>query len=350
MLFDNPILFFFCSLGVFNGFLVSLYFLFFHKVKRTQNLFLGLLLLFLSIRIGKSVYSIFTPREEREILILQIGLSACFLIGFSLFHYIKSSVENRKSIPNSWKLHFILVLIFIMITGITKPYKGNTLFWNEYFIHVIYGAWALYILLSGFALRNIFKKIVTKSVGCTTAELWLVAVFLGNLLIYSAYIIGLFYFYLIGTLTFSFVFYGLLIFLLFKKNRDTIFQDIPEKYGSKKIDTKEANYLLVKLKSIMTEEELYKKPDVKLKDIANELQIIPHKLSQLLNDNVGKSFAQFINEYKVDEAKKLLKENNQFTLEAIGYEAGFSSKSAFYATFKKTVGKTPSEYQKDLKS
>ena len=107
---------------------------------------------------------------------------------------------------------------------------------------------------------------------------------------------------------------------------------------------------MVKLKSMMTEEELYKRPDIKLKDIASELHIIPHKLSQLLNDNVGKSFAQFINEYKIDEAKRLLKENNQFTLEAIGYEAGFSSKSAFYATFKKVVGKTPSEYQKDLNS
>ena len=45
-------------------------------------------------------------------------------------------------------------------------------------------------------------------------------------------------------------------------------------------------------------------------------------------------------------AKKLLEENNQFTLEAIGFEAGFSSKSTFYATFKKVVDMTPSEFQK----
>jgi AraC-like DNA-binding protein len=66
----------------------------------------------------------------------------------------------------------------------------------------------------------------------------------------------------------------------------------------------------------------------------------------LLNDNLGKSFALFINEYRIEEAKHLLKENNSFTLEAIGFEAGFSSKSTFYATFKKVTGQTPSEFKK----
>ena len=61
-----------------------------------------------------------------------------------------------------------------------------------------------------------------------------------------------------------------------------------------------------------------------------------------------KNFALFINEYRVAEAKQLLQENNQFTLESIGFEAGFSSKSTFYATFKKLVGKTPAAFKKEL--
>ena len=346
MTFDNPLLFFICSIGVFNGFLAGFYFLFFSRQKRVQNLFFGLLLLFLSLRIGKSVYVIFTERFDRNLLILQIGLSACFLIGVALYYYLKSSVENTKSIPRSWKLHFIVLTFIILIVGIVKPYSVNSDLWKEYIVYSIYVVWGIYILFSGFLLKNIFKKLFKKREKCTTSELWLVAVFIGNVLIYLAYIIGYFYLYLVGTITFSVVFYALLIFLLFKKNRESVFQDIPEKYAAKKINSNEAEKLIKKLLDLMQTEALFKNPDVKLKDLADELSISKHRLSQLLNDNLGKSFAQYINELRIEESKKLLVENNQFTLEVIGFEAGFSSKSTFYATFKKIVGQTPAEFKK----
>ena len=345
MTFENPILFFLCSLGVFNGFLVSFYFLLFAKQKQLQNKLFGLLVLMLSIRIGKSLYSLFS--ETRDLLIMQIGLSACFLIGVSLFFYLKASVENRKNIPRSWVIHILVLFFIVVVVGILKPYRSNVDFWRS-FVMFIYGVWGLYLLLSGIVLKNIFKKIFTKSISCTTSELWLLAVFIGNLLIYLAYLIGYFWLYLIGTLTFSFVFYGLLFFFMFKKNRETIFKDIPKKYESKKIEKREASLLIMKLEKIMIEKELFRNSDVKLKRIADELHISSHQLSQLLNDNLGKSFALFINEYRIEEAKQLLKENNQFTLEAIGFEAGFSSKSTFYSAFKKMVGQTPSEYKKQF--
>ena len=348
MTFENPILFFLCSIGVFNGFIASFYFLFFSKQKRVQNLFFGLLLLMLSLRIGKSVYIIFTERANRDLLIPQIGLSACFLIGISLFYYLKSSIENRKTIPKSWKVHYIILFVIVVLVGIVKSYKLNVSFWHQYFIHFIYTVWGIYLIFSGFLLKNIFTKLFTKSTNCTTSELWLIAVFMGNTLIFSAYIIGYFYLYLVGTITFSVVFYVLLIFLLFKSNRENVFKDIPEKYASKKIDTNEANHLIAKLNKAMNEKHFHKDTNVKLNDIAKELHISSHQLSQLLNDNLGKSFAFFINEFRIEDAKKLLEENNQFTLEAIGFEAGFSSKSTFYATFKKVVGQTPSAYKKQF--
>lgn len=343
MTFENPIIFFLSSLGVFNGFLVSMYFLFLEKRKRTQNRLFGFLVLMLTIRIGKSVYSLFS--ETKDLLIMQIGLSACFLIGISLFYYLKSSVENRKKIPITWKIHLLSLLSIVVVVGFLKPYRTNIEFWRN-FVVFIYGVWGTYILISAYVLRNIFQKIFHKNIKCTTSELWLVAVFIGNLLIYLAYLIGYFWLYLIGTLTFSFVFYGLFFFFMFKKNRETIFKDIPKKYESKKIESNEAERLITKLNEAMKQEQFYRNTNIKLNDIALHLNISSHKLSQLLNDNLGKSFALFINECRIDEAKKLLKENNSFTLEAIGFEAGFSSKSTFYATFKKIVGQTPSEYKK----
>jgi len=346
MTFNNPIIFFLCTLGVFNGFLVSLYFLFFTKQKRLQNNLFGLLVLMLSIRIGKSVYAIFS--EERDLLYMQIGLSACFFIGVSLYFYLKASVENTKIIPRSWKIHFAILAIIIISVGIIMPYETSKSFWNSYFVQFIYIIWGAYILVSGFVLKTIFEKLVAKEEKCTTSELWLIAVFMANVLIFVAYIIGYFWLYLVGTLTFSFVFYVLLFFFLFKKNRETIFQDIPQKYGAKKIESEEANHLIMQLNTLMKEKELYKDTDVKLQSVAKNIHISTHKLSQLLNDNLGKSFNSFINDHRVEEAKRLLRENDQFTLEAIGFESGFSSKSSFYATFKKVVGKTPSEFQKQF--
>jgi len=345
MTFDNPILFFLCSLGVFNGFLVSIYFLFFEKRKRTQNTLFGFLVLMLSIRIGKSVYSLFS--ETKDLLIMQIGLSACFLIGVSLFYYLKSSVENKKSIPVLWKLHVLILFSIVFIVGLVKPYRTNIEFWRG-FVMVIYSVWGVYILFSGVVLRHIYKKILDRNSVCTTSELWLVAVFIGNLLIYLAYLVGYFWLYLVGTLTFSFVFYGLFFFFMFKKNRETIFKDIPKKYNAKKIDNSEVNSLILELQKVMIEYQFHKNTNIKLHDIAIKLNISTHKFSQLLNANLGKSFAVFINEYRIEEAKKLLKEKNKFTLEAIGFEAGFSSKSTFYATFKKLTGQTPSEYKKEF--
>ena len=302
----------------------------------------------LSVRIGKSVYATFTEKAALDLLILQVGLSACFLIGISLFFYLKASLENRKSIPIGWKIHFGVLVIFIVVAGLIKPYESNVEFWNRYFVWFIYFVWCCYLMAATILMSSTLKKCFKKQTNCTTAEHWLIAVLLANILIFSAYIIGYFYLYLIGTITFSVVFYALLIFLLFKRNRESIFQDIPEKYAAKKIEEQEATFLIEQLDSLMKEKELYKESNIKLPTIAKQIHISPHKLSQLLNDNIGKSFASFINDFRILEAKRLLKENNQITLEAIGFEAGFSSKSSFYATFKKVVGQTPAEFQRNF--
>lgn len=309
----------------------------------------GLLVGFLSLRIGKSLYIIFTPRSERNLLIIQVGLSACFLIGIALYYYLKSSLENKKELPNKWKLHFAVLLLFIVVVGVIRPYNVYTSFWRTYFAYFIYFVWGIYLLMSGFLLKNLIRKLFSKKEKLITSELWLVIVFMANVLIYQAYLIGLFFLYLVGTITFSILFYALLIFFLSRKNRTAIFQEIPEKYSAKKIEKDEADALIQKLDELMKSKELYKNSNIKLLDIAKELHITTHKLSQLLNDNLGKSFATFLNDYRIEETKRLLKETPELTLEAIGFEAGFSSKSNFYATFKKLTGKTPAQYQKGLK-
>ncbi|MDC8004340.1 helix-turn-helix domain-containing protein [Aureisphaera galaxeae] len=322
---------------------MSFYLLFFRKKNRLPNYFLGLLILMLSIRIGKSVYMVFN--EDRVLLYLQIGLSACFLIGVMLYYYIKSQLENSKKVPISWKLHIAGLLCFIVVLGMIYPYEVYPELWRSYSARFIYAVWGIYLVLSGYMIRSSILKIFKKGQAFTTQELWLLLVYTSTLLIFIAYNIGMYRWYITGALTFSFALYGIIFFLLLKKNRAILFQDPPAKYKAKKIETSEADEIVHQLEVIMKEKELFMNPDMKLKDLAKEVQISSHKLSQLLNDNLGKSFNHYINEYRVEKAKALLKEENPYTLEAIGFEAGFSSKSSFYSIFKRITGMTPSEFK-----
>ncbi len=135
-----------------------------------------------------------------------------------------------------------------------------------------------------------------------------------------------------------------MLFLNRKKN-DILFRNTPS-YQDKKISHDEAKNLIEKLAALMEDESLYKDANLKLSSVAKNLNILPHRLSQLLNDNIGKSFPAYVNEYRIKAAKKMILTHPHFGLEAIGYECGFNSKSTFYAAFKKYVGTTPAQYQK----
>jgi len=268
------------------------------------------------------------------------------MIGVSLFYYVKAVLQNKTKIPKTWVFHILTLFLIVLIVGLIRPYEDYADFWRSFFVWFIYTVWGLYLIATGYLLKNILSKFISKGESCVASEHWLLAVWIANTLIFAAYIVGYFFLYLVGTITFSVVFYGLLILFLFKKNRDAIFKEIPEKYAAKRINEQEAEHLINQLVSLMEERSLYKDTDIKLQKVAKQIHISGHKLSQLLNDNLGKNFNTFVNDFRIKEAKRLLEGNQKLTLEAIGYESGFSSKSNFYNTFKKAVGMTPSEFQK----
>ena len=67
-------------------------------------------------------------------------------------------------------------------------------------------------------------------------------------------------------------------------------------------------------------------------------------------ESLGANFFDFINGYRVEEAKRLFKDPSKsaYTILAIAEDAGFNSKSAFNAVFKRVAGQTPSEFRQDL--
>ena len=345
----TQLLFFFSCLGVFNGFLVSMYFLFILKTKRAQNLFFGLLLLMLSIRIGKSVFHFFL--DDLSKVILQIGLSTCFFIGPFLFFYTRSVLRQQTQILRKEVLHLLSLLVIILAIGLIYPYPKRPDLWNPEIVQGIYAVWLGYVVASGYLLRDLFPKLFLNTAQITIVQKWLLVVFGTNVLICLVFN-SILYFgfpsYILGPITFSLVFYGLAAFLLFFPKSKTIIEGKKHRYANKKINAREASMLKTKLQQLMVEKHLFKNPALKLPQVANALQVSPHLLSQFLNDNLSRSFSDFVNEYRVEAACKLLETEHNLTIEGIGLEVGFRSKSSFYSAFKKQYGTTPNQFSKRM--
>lgn len=98
---------------------------------------------------------------------------------------------------------------------------------------------------------------------------------------------------------------------------------------------------------LIEEEKIYRDENLSLTTVAERLNISANYLSQLINKLSDFNFTDFINRYRIEEAKKFLVHQDfaHYTITAIGLEAGFNSRSAFYSAFKKCTGITPTEYQ-----
>jgi AraC-like DNA-binding protein len=341
----KEILFFFGALGAFNGFILSAYFFFFTKKKYLTNLFLGALLLALSIRITITVFVYFNNALPKTYL--QIGLSACLLIGPFLYYFLKSGIHSITTIPKIWKYHLAIWFIAIFSIGFLFPYKKYPVLWNDYFVAFIFLQWFVYILLSGFESRSLLQKIIQNYDNATPAERWFGMVFFGNAVIFIFYFLGFarvpFISCVTGCFSFTFILYLTFFILLYRKKTDDLFLLNIQK--GKKIDQEEASILSQKLEKVMLEKSLYKNPNLSLQDLSREINISSHQLSQFLNNNLGKNFTSFVNEFRINEACKTIAVNDKLTLESIGYDVGFNSKSTFFAAFKKHTGTTPLNFQ-----
>lgn len=339
---NNQILFFLSALGVFNSIVLSFYFLFFKQNKVKSDLFLGLLLLALSVRIGKSVFYNFNPQLSKTYL--QVGLSACFLIGPLLYFYVRSLLQNLNYSLAKYSL--ILLTIAISVFGFLFPYKDNPLMWRGIIYYFINIQWFIFIVLSTYEARQIFKKLASNRRQISYNETWILSVICGVLIIWLSYALARYTSYISGSLVFSFSFYISFLLIFYVKNKRSISVINKEKYINK-IDEKVAKEIEKKINVLFETRKIYTNPELTLSILAKELNVRPQLLSQFINDNLNKSFTLFINEYRIDEAKRLLKESTQFKIDAVGFESGFNSSSTFYSSFKKITGTTPSNYQKE---
>ncbi len=123
-----------------------------------------------------------------------------------------------------------------------------------------------------------------------------------------------------------------------------------KKYGKSKLTRSEAEHNVSILNKIMEGGKPYLDSDFNLAQFSTLSKIPAHCISETLNGLIDQSFNDYVNNYRVEEFKKLAinEEYKNFTILATAFEAGFKSKATFNSSFKKFTGETPSQFLKKL--
>jgi AraC-like DNA-binding protein len=109
----------------------------------------------------------------------------------------------------------------------------------------------------------------------------------------------------------------------------------------------EAMRLKESLLRVMESEQLWKHSELTLADLAAQLNSTPHKVSEVLNSQLGQRFYDFVNGYRVREVQRRIQAGEARSLKmlALAMDAGFASKSSFNEAFKKHTSQTPSDFR-----
>jgi len=338
---SSMLLFLFSSIGVLNILVLTLYFLFFVKNRSVQNRLLATLLLVIGMRELKSVLALFLGNGV-EVLGF-FGQTVDTLIGPLLYFYVLSytSVGFKRL---NWILHSLPYPLVLGITYFIIKFIGRSYYdFSTPIGGIIYIQWIIYILLSTKEARLSFETLA-KEKKLQKQELWLITLIGSVFVIWLAYLLTHFGNYVLGGVSISVVLYLSLMLWIYKGRPE--FQASTTKYASKKIPEEEAQQILSNLNQLMIDSKQYLSPTIKLAEVASTLNLSPHMLSQILNDNLQKGFNHYINQFRIQAAAEMIKDNQNITLEAIGVDCGFKSKSAFYTAFKTLKGQTPAQFRK----
>lgn len=117
------------------------------------------------------------------------------------------------------------------------------------------------------------------------------------------------------------------------------------KYAKSALTDAMAVRIASKLQRAMEIDQMHLDPNLSLYALSSHVGVSDNYVSQVLNEEIGQNFFDFVNSYRVSEAQKRLRAGNE-TILTIAYDTGFNSRSSFYTAFQKVTGQTPTAFRK----
>lgn len=324
------------SLGIAQAVFLCIYLLTLKKGNRKANLFLALVLLGLTIRIGKSILNVYLDLEPWH---RNLGLSGVLLVGPFLWFYGRLLLEKEKEIRGYNYAHLVPFVLFVVFCKFI-PNGFGTISYVIYFgvfLHL-----AAYLMLSSNLMYK-FKNQVGKSVW-----VWYRNLTLGVGLIWGFYmgnVLGLIPYYIGGAIFFSFLLYAF-SFLLLKQPVFGL-----EKYKNSSMDAATSKKHMQRIRTLFESEALYLDSELHMAQVAQALGIPARDVSQVINENEQQNFSEFVNQYRIQKAKELLEDPTyaQEKIATVAYDSGFGNVTSFNLAFKSATQLTPSQYRKKFR-
>jgi len=366
-------------IAAFNAFFFAIL-LFQKKPRALHDKILILWLLYLGLFIG--VYSFYSHELFTHFKLLSISFISLFLLhGVFLYFYISTLISSKDIFNKSNLLHlapFVLfngyLLVISFFPNISEMIRLDYMHGNMAppFLFIFF---LIVTILSGplyFAgAIRLFKKLDINIFNNFSSSEEIDLVWLRKLV----YIFGIVWTALIVITVihhvfnlFSMVFctdglflalsvfviligyFGLKQRVIFSgdaENEHIFVEDAKVKYAGSRLTEAEANKFVDKLNNFMVAKKPFLNPNLTLQQLASELEISTHYLSQIINDKFNLNFFDYINQFRVNEV--IAKLNNpkyvSYSLLGIALDSGFNSKSAFNRIFKKFTNLTPSQYK-----
>jgi len=369
-------------IAVFNA-LLFVVLLYQKKTRAIHDNILISWLVYLGSFIG--IYAFYSHELFTNYKLLSISLLSLFMLhGPFLYIYIQTLVSGRPQLSRTYLLHilpFVIFNLYILISSFYPEVSGKLnieQLSQEYDPPFLFLFFLILTALSGTAYLiltiSLFKKLDIKIFNNYSSSTGIDLNWLRKLIL----VFGIVWTILVSVTIihhvfrmFSMVFctdglflslsvfviligyFGLKQKLIFSSEDISINRDNTKthtKYASSRLTDSEARQYTEELIQYMESSKPYLNPDLSLSQLADEIDITSHYLSQVINEKFNHNFFDFINGYRVEAFKEKIKDPgySNYSFLGIAFECGFNSKSAFNRIFKQTTGLTPTQYKKAL--
>jgi len=322
--------------------------------KRRENKYLAFLLLTLGVHFS---YNILLTNHLFIDILPEYSCSYGFLYGPFLFLYVRFHFRKDLFFKPIYLLHFspFVAVIFFTFLG----YRVCNIA-----MYLVLPTMLIYCLYSFLEIIHYKKTILQISSNFNNSEVkWIKSLLIVQLIILFLNFLHL-QFNEIILLDFKFTFepivqLGILVLvniMIYQGLKNPhFFQKITEQdlavseinKSNEKMNVEALNPISIDLEKHMKEDKPYLNPELNLNALAKDLKVHPKTLSQTINHILGSNFSEYINSYRIEEAKLLLEnsEDKNTTIMEVMYQVGFNSRSVFNTAFKNITGVTPSRYK-----